>query len=114
MIYVSKKSNLVVSKHAAETAFQKSIISANSFFVNDIKILRLINKLLPQAVGTFESSTADNLIKQIDDLDENGIKQFQLFMKKPFSDSTKITHDETIKIICSFMDMFMYTNRGYM
>jgi hypothetical protein len=110
MIYVSE-SNLVVSKRTAGTAFQKSINSAHSSFVNDIKLLRLINKLLPQAVDTFESSTADNLFKQINNLDENGIKQFQMFMKKPFNDSTKITHDETIKIICSFMDMFMYSNR---
>jgi hypothetical protein len=52
-----------------------------------------------------------NLAKQVEELDEEGRKQFELYLKQPIKDSLRITDKNTIEIITSFLETFMYSSR---
>jgi hypothetical protein len=107
----NEKHEFTITRRIGEPSFQDSVNSAHSHFMNDLKILRTINDLLPQAVETFTASTKGNLAKQVEKLDEEGRKQFELYLKQPIKDSLRITDKNTIEIITSFLETFMYSSR---
>jgi hypothetical protein len=81
--------------------------------MNDIKILNVINEILPPAVDTFTASTGEKLANQVEKLHEDGRKQFESYLKslKSNGDSLKITDKKTIEIIRTALGTFIYSSR---
>ena len=75
-------------------------------------MLKRINDLLPQAVESYTLAAHENFAKQINNLDEEGKKQFSLLRNRRRSDDQiEITHEETVGILSPLIEAFIYSAR---
>ena len=76
------KPKLIISRGKVNRSFDDIINMIHSGLMNDIQILKHINKLLPQAVENFSLAARENFSKQVNNLDEEGEKQLGLLRNR--------------------------------